>query len=240
MATLELKQIRKTYPKAEQETLKGIDISIDSGEFLILVGPSGCGKSTLMNTIAGLEGISSGEIVIDGRDVSVVEPKDRDIAMVFQSYALYPNMTVRVNIAFGLKIRKLPDAEIDAEVQRVAEMLQIDHLLDRKPSQLSGGQRQRVALGRCFVQPHAIWLLDEPFSALDPILREEMLRLVAKLAKERNITVLMVTHHISDARAIGSNFIFVANGQVEAAGEISQLSSTHANQSLSEFVRAGE
>ena len=152
MATLDLKQIRKTYRNADNETLKGIDISIDSGEFLILVGPSGCGKSTLMNTIAGLENISSGEIVIDGVDVAQVEPKDRDIAMVFQSYALYPNMTVRGNIAFGLKIRKMPQDEIDTEVNRVAEMLQIEQLLDRKPSQLSGGQRQRVAMGRALAR----------------------------------------------------------------------------------------
>ncbi|SON49999.1 glycerol-3-phosphate transporter subunit; ATP-binding component of ABC superfamily (fragment) [Vibrio tapetis subsp. tapetis] len=174
MATLQLKQIRKTYRNADQETLKGIDISIDSGEFLILVGPSGCGKSTLMNTIAGLEDISAGEIVIDGVDVAQVEPKDRDIAMVFQSYALYPNMTVYENIAFGLRIRKMSNEAIDAEVKRVAEMLQIDVLLDRKPSMLSGGQRQRVAMGRALARKPKLYLFDEPLSNLDAKLRVEM------------------------------------------------------------------
>ncbi|WP_235669180.1 ABC transporter ATP-binding protein, partial [Pseudomonas savastanoi] len=141
MATLELRNVNKTYGSNLPDTLKNIDLSIKDGEFLILVGPSGCGKSTLMNCIAGLESISGGEILIDGQDVSSTSPKDRDIAMVFQSYALYPTMSVRENIAFGLKIRKMPQADIDAEVARVAKLLQIEHLLNRKPGQMSGGQQ---------------------------------------------------------------------------------------------------
>jgi multiple sugar transport system ATP-binding protein len=148
MATLELRNVIKTYGSGLPDTLKNIELSIDSGEFLILVGPSGCGKSTLMNCIAGLENITGGAILVDGDDISGMSPKDRDIAMVFQSYALYPTMTVRENICFGLKIRKMPQASIDEEVARVAKLLQIEHLLERKPGQLSGGQQQRVA-NRC-------------------------------------------------------------------------------------------
>ena len=229
MATLELKQIRKTYPKAEQETLKGIDISIDSGEFLILVGPSGCGKSTLMNTIAGLEGISSGEIVIDGRDVSVVEPKDRDIAMVFQSYALYPNMTVRGNIAFGLKIRKMPDAEINAEVQRVAEMLQIDHLLDRKPSQLSGGQRQRVAMGRALARRPKLYLFDEPLSNLDAKLRVEMRHQIKRLHQQLNTTIVYVTHDQIEAMTLADRIAVMKDGELQQLGTPQEIYNTPNN-----------
>ncbi|MDC5840839.1 sn-glycerol-3-phosphate ABC transporter ATP-binding protein UgpC [Vibrio europaeus] len=215
MATLELKQIRKTYPKAEQETLKGIDINIDSGEFLILVGPSGCGKSTLMNTIAGLENISSGEIVIDGNDVSEVEPKDRDIAMVFQSYALYPNMTVRGNIEFGLKIRKMPKQEIDAEVERVAAMLQIDHLLDRKPSQLSGGQRQRVAMGRALARRPKLYLFDEPLSNLDAKLRVEMRHQIKRLHQQLNTTIVYVTHDQIEAMTLADRIAVMKDGELQ-------------------------
>jgi len=152
MAALELCNIRKSYPGSGQETLKDIDLKIEDGEFLILVGPSGCGKSTLMNCIAGLEDITGGEIRLDGADISGASPKDRDIAMVFQSYALYPTMTVQENISFGLKMRKVPAARIDEEVSRVAKLLQIEHLLNRKPSQLSGGQQQRVAMGRALAR----------------------------------------------------------------------------------------
>ena len=158
MSQLELRSIRKTYPGVAEETLKGIDIDIASGEFIILVGPSGCGKSTLMNTIAGLETISDGSIVLDGKDISTMEPKDRDIAMVFQSYALYPTMSVRENIAFGLKIRGLPKHEIDQEVERVADLLQISQLLNKKPANLSGGQQQRVAMGRALARRPRIYL----------------------------------------------------------------------------------
>ena len=160
MATLELRNVNKTYGAGLPDTLKNIELSIKEGEFLILVGPSGCGKSTLMNCIAGLETITGGAIMIGDQDVSGMSPKDRDIAMVFQSYALYPTMSVRENIEFGLKIRKMPQADIDAEVARVAKLLQIEHLLNRKPGQLSGGQQQRVAMGRALARRPKIYLFD--------------------------------------------------------------------------------
>ena len=166
MAFLEIRQSRKVA-SAPREILKGISLEIEKGGFLVLVGPSGCGKSTLLNTIAGLEPITGGEISIAGRNVNDLHPSKRDIAMVFQSYALYPNMTVARNIAFGMEIRGVPKPEREKAIAKVAEMLQIGHLLDRKPSQLSGGQRQRVAMGRALVRDPQVFLFDEPLSNLD-------------------------------------------------------------------------
>ncbi len=165
MGALSIRNVKKSY--ASTDILKGINIEIEAGEFLILVGPSGCGKSTLLSLIAGLDSITSGEIHIDGKLVNNLSPKDRDIAMVFQSYALYPTMSVRQNIAFGLEMRKVAKAERDATVARVAQILQIEPLLDRKPAQLSGGQRQRVAMGRAIARNPALFLFDEPLSNLD-------------------------------------------------------------------------
>ncbi|NOH45611.1 ABC transporter ATP-binding protein [Vibrio cyclitrophicus] len=236
MATLDLKQIRKTYRNADNETLKGIDISIDSGEFLILVGPSGCGKSTLMNTIAGLENISSGEIVIDGVDVAQVEPKDRDIAMVFQSYALYPNMTVRGNIAFGLKIRKMPQDEIDAEVNRVAEMLQIEQLLDRKPSQLSGGQRQRVAMGRALARRPKLYLFDEPLSNLDAKLRVEMRHQIKRLHQKLNTTIVYVTHDQIEAMTLADRIAVIKDGELQQLGTPQEIYTKPNNMFVAGFM----
>ncbi|OBT26741.1 ABC transporter ATP-binding protein [Vibrio splendidus] len=236
MATLDLKQIRKTYRNADNETLKGIDISIDSGEFLILVGPSGCGKSTLMNTIAGLENISSGEIVIDGIDVAQVEPKDRDIAMVFQSYALYPNMTVRGNIAFGLKIRKMPKQEIDAEVNRVAEMLQIEQLLDRKPSQLSGGQRQRVAMGRALARRPKLYLFDEPLSNLDAKLRVEMRHQIKRLHQKLNTTIVYVTHDQIEAMTLADRIAVMKDGELQQLGTPQEIYTKPNNMFVAGFM----
>ncbi|MEZ8303958.1 ABC transporter ATP-binding protein [Vibrio splendidus] len=236
MATLDLKQIRKTYRNADNETLKGIDISIDSGEFLILVGPSGCGKSTLMNTIAGLEDISSGEIVIDGIDVAQVEPKDRDIAMVFQSYALYPNMTVRGNIAFGLKIRKMPQQEIDAEVNRVAEMLQIEQLLDRKPSQLSGGQRQRVAMGRALARRPKLYLFDEPLSNLDAKLRVEMRHQIKRLHQKLNTTIVYVTHDQIEAMTLADRIAVMKDGELQQLGTPQEIYTKPNNMFVAGFM----
>ncbi|CAK2671900.1 Uncharacterized ABC transporter ATP-binding protein YurJ [Vibrio crassostreae] len=236
MATLDLKQIRKTYRNADNETLKGIDISIDSGEFLILVGPSGCGKSTLMNTIAGLENISSGEIVIDGVDVAQVEPKDRDIAMVFQSYALYPNMTVRGNIAFGLKIRKMPQEEIDAEVNRVAEMLQIEQLLDRKPSQLSGGQRQRVAMGRALARRPKLYLFDEPLSNLDAKLRVEMRHQIKRLHQKLNTTIVYVTHDQIEAMTLADRIAVMKDGELQQLGTPQEIYTKPNNMFVAGFM----
>lgn len=193
MATLELRNLHKSYGSGLADTLRDIRLKIDSGEFLILVGPSGCGKSTLMNCIAGLESITGGAILVDGQDISGMSPKDRDIAMVFQSYALYPTMSVRENIAFGLKIRKMPQAAIDEEVARVARLLQIEHLLERKPSQLSGGQQQRVAMGRALARRPKVYLFDEPLSNLDAKLRVEM-RTELKLMHQRlKTTTVYVT-----------------------------------------------
>ncbi|NAZ69587.1 ABC transporter ATP-binding protein [Vibrio toranzoniae] len=236
MATLDLKQIRKTYRNADNETLKGIDISIDSGEFLILVGPSGCGKSTLMNTIAGLENISSGEIVIDGIDVAQVEPKDRDIAMVFQSYALYPNMTVRGNIAFGLKIRKMPQDEIDAEVNRVAEMLQIEQFLDRKPSQLSGGQRQRVAMGRALARRPKLYLFDEPLSNLDAKLRVEMRHQIKRLHQKLNTTIVYVTHDQIEAMTLADRIAVMKDGELQQLGTPQEIYTKPNNMFVAGFM----
>ncbi len=236
MATLDLKQIRKTYRNADNETLKGIDISIDSGEFLILVGPSGCGKSTLMNTIAGLENISSGEIVIDGVDVAQVEPKDRDIAMVFQSYALYPNMTVRGNIAFGLKIRKMPKDEIDAEVNRVAEILQIEQLLDRKPSQLSGGQRQRVAMGRALARRPKLYLFDEPLSNLDAKLRVEMRHQIKRLHQKLSTTIVYVTHDQIEAMTLADRIAVMKDGELQQLGTPQEIYTKPSNMFVAGFM----
>src|SRR6266496_4417222 len=172
MPFLEIRNLEKKFGAVE--VLKGINIAIEEGGFLVLVGPSGCGKSTLLNTIAGLETITKGEIHINGRDVKNLHPSERDIAMVFQSYALYPNMTVAQNIAFGMEIRGVPKPERDKAIASVSEMLQIGHLLQRKPSQLSGGQRQRVAMGRALVRDPQVFLFDEPLSNLDAKLRIDM------------------------------------------------------------------
>ncbi|MGO2508290.1 MAG: ABC transporter ATP-binding protein [Vibrio hibernica] len=236
MATLELNQIRKTYRNADNETLKGINISIESGEFLILVGPSGCGKSTLMNAIAGLESISSGEIVIDGIDVSNIEPKDRDIAMVFQSYALYPNMTVRGNIAFGLEIRKMPKVKIEAEVNRVAEMLQIDHLLDRKPAQLSGGQRQRVAMGRALARQPKLYLFDEPLSNLDAKLRVEMRTQIKRLHQKLNTTIVYVTHDQIEAMTLADRIAVMKDGELQQLGTPKEIYNQPNNMFVAGFM----
>lgn len=216
------------------------DVAIAEGAIVALMGPSGAGKSTLLALVAGFIEPSRGQIVVSGENIVGQAPHQRPFAMLFQEYNLFAHLSVRQNIALGLHPGlKLTPSQY-AKVECAAQQVGVEEYLDRLPEQLSGGQRQRVALARCFVQPHPIWLLDEPFSALDPILREEMLGLVKRLASERNVTVLMVTHHISDAKAIASDFIFVANGRVEVADKIEQLSPNHSNLALSDFVRAGE
>ena len=236
MSRLELRAIRKTYGKAERETLKGIDIDINSGEFLILVGPSGCGKSTLMNAIAGLEDISQGAIVIDGTDVTTLEPRDRDIAMVFQSYALYPTMTVRENIAFGLRIRRQPKEEIDQEVQRVAKLLQIEPLLDRKPSQLSGGQQQRVAMGRALARRPKIYLFDEPLSNLDAKLRVEMRTEIKRLHRRLRTTIVYVTHDQIEAMTLADRIAVMKDGELQQLGTPKEVYETPANLFVASFI----
>lgn len=236
MATLELRNVNKTYGSGLPDTLKDIQLSIKDGEFLILVGPSGCGKSTLMNCIAGLEQITGGAILIDDQDVSGMSPKDRDIAMVFQFYALYPTMSVRENIEFGLKIRKLPQAAIDEEVARVAKLLQIEHLLARKPAQLSGGQQQRVAMGRALARRPKIYLFDEPLSNLDAKLRVEM-RTEMKLMHQRlKTTTVYVTHDQIEAMTLGDKVAVMKDGIIQQFGTPQQIYNDPANQFVASFI----
>ncbi|AJD52265.1 multiple sugar transport system ATP-binding protein [Thalassospira sp. MBR-102] len=210
MASLTLDKVRKAFGPVE--VLKEINIAIEDGEFLVLVGPSGCGKSTLLNLIAGLEGSSDGEIRIGDRVINDVHPKDRNIAMVFQSYALYPNMTVRKNITFGLEIRGVSAAERDKAVADVAKLLQIEALLDRKPSQLSGGQRQRVAMGRALVRDPDIFLFDEPLSNLDAKLRVDMRTEIKKLHQRLGATIVYVTHDQIEAMTLASRIAVMKDG----------------------------
>ncbi|MDQ7733979.1 ABC transporter ATP-binding protein [Halomonas sp. SpR1] len=216
MAALEIHNVRKEF--GSERVLKDVSISIDSGEFLILVGPSGCGKSTLMNAIAGLEPVTSGNIYIDGEDVTWRTPADRDIAMVFQSYALYPSMTVRQNISFGLEMRKVPKAEREAAVERVADLLQITHLLDRKPAQLSGGQRQRVAMGRALAREPKVYLFDEPLSNLDAKLRVDMRTEIKKLHQRLGTTIVYVTHDQVEAMTLADCIAVMRDGHILQLG----------------------
>lgn len=236
MAALELCNVRKSYAGSNNDTLKDIDLKIDDGEFLILVGPSGCGKSTLMNCIAGLEDITGGEIRVDGADISSASPKDRDIAMVFQSYALYPTMTVHENIAFGLKMRKVPAAKIDEEVSRVAKLLQIEHLLGRKPSQLSGGQQQRVAMGRALARRPKIYLFDEPLSNLDAKLRVEMRTEIKLMHQRLKTTTVYVTHDQIEAMTLGDKVAVMKDGIVQQFGTPKEIYSNPANLFVASFI----
>ncbi len=215
-------------------------LNVPEGAIISLMGPSGSGKSTLLSLVAGFIDPNEGDITVSGLSILGKEPSQRPFSMLFQEHNLFTHLTVRENISLGLHPGLKLTSQQKGFVEDAARQVGVDQLLDRLPNTLSGGQRQRVALARCFVQPHAIWLLDEPFSALDPLLREEMLGLVKKLAKERNITVLMVTHHLSDARAIASHFAFIAEGKVQVVEEIELLSAQHEHSLLSEFVRAGE
>jgi multiple sugar transport system ATP-binding protein len=217
MAGLAIRNVRKTYGNGV-EVLKGINLDIADGEFLILVGGSGCGKSTLLNMIAGLETVTDGEIAIGGKRVNDLPPKDRDIAMVFQSYALYPSMSVRDNIAFGLSLRKVPKDTQDATIARVAKLLQIESLLERKPAQLSGGQRQRVAMGRALAREPQLFLFDEPLSNLDAKLRVEMRSEIKLLHKRLGITTVYVTHDQIEAMTLGDKIAVMKDGVVQQFG----------------------
>ena len=236
MATLELRNVNKSYGSGLTDTLKRIDLKIDDGEFLILVGPSGCGKSTLMNCIAGLESISNGAILVDDADISGMSPKDRDIAMVFQSYALYPTMNVRDNIAFGLKMRKLAPAAIDEEVARVAKLLQIEHLLKRKPGQLSGGQQQRVAMGRALARRPKIYLFDEPLSNLDAKLRVEMRTEIKLMHQRLKTTTVYVTHDQIEAMTLGDKVAVMKDGVIQQFGTPQQIYNDPSNLFVASFI----
>ncbi|WGW00658.1 thiamine ABC transporter ATP-binding protein [Vibrio sp. YMD68] len=233
---LSLKKIDYRY---QQESFR-FDLEVEEGSITALMGPSGAGKSTLLSLVAGFIDPVSGAIEVSGQSVIGKDPYQRPFSMLFQEHNLFAHLSVRENIGLGLHPGLTLTDEQKLKVIHAAEQVGVDSLLDRLPEHLSGGQRQRVALARCFVQAHPIWLLDEPFSALDPVLREEMLTLVKRLATERNITVLMVTHHVNDAKAMASHFAFIANFQVESTGRIDQLTAFHSNEQLAEFVKAAQ
>lgn len=214
MASLSLRHINKRYPGGFH-AVKDVNLEIIDKEFIILVGPSGCGKSTTLRMIAGLEEISDGELYIGDRLVNDIAPKDRDIAMVFQNYALYPHMTVYDNMAFGLKLRKVPKNEIDAKVKEAAKILDLTHLLDRKPKAMSGGQRQRVALGRALVRSPKVFLLDEPLSNLDAKLRAQMRTEIAKLHLKLGTTFIYVTHDQTEAMTMGDRIVVMKDGIIQ-------------------------
>ena len=234
MAFLEIKNVQKRYGTAD--VLKGIDIAVEAGDFLVLVGPSGCGKSTLLNMIAGLDAITEGEVRINGARVNELHPSKRDIAMVFQSYALYPNMTVAQNMAFGLEMRGVPKAERDRLVAEVAKTLQITHLLGRKPSQLSGGQRQRVAMGRALVRQPQVFLFDEPLSNLDAKLRVEMRTEIKRLHQAVRTTMVYVTHDQIEAMTLATQIAVMNAGEIQQLGTPQEIYNRPANIFVAGFM----
>lgn len=240
MATVILKDLVKTYPPSEKNAaftaVKGINLEIKDGEFMVLVGPSGCGKSTTLRMIAGLEEISAGTISIDGRVVNDVLPKDRDIAMVFQNYALYPHMSVYENMAFGLKLRKVPKTEIEARVREAAAMLGLESLLDRKPKALSGGQRQRVAVGRAIVRKPKVFLFDEPLSNLDAKMRVSMRTEIARLHGSLGATMIYVTHDQVEAMTMGDRICVMKDGEIQQVAEPLSLYNQPANLYTAGFI----
>ncbi|WP_374620713.1 ABC transporter ATP-binding protein [Devosia sp.] len=234
MATLSIKGVRKSFGSVE--VLKNIDIELEDGGFLVLLGPSGCGKSTLLSIIAGLEPSSGGDVLIGDRNVNNVHPKDRNIAMVFQSYALYPTMSVRRNIGFGLEMRKVDPQARETEVNKAAAMLQIEHLLDRKPGQLSGGQRQRVAMGRAIVRDPDLFLFDEPLSNLDAKLRVEMRTEIKRLHDRLGTTVVYVTHDQIEAMTLGTRVAVMKGGVIQQLAEPQTIYEKPANMFVAGFI----
>ena len=234
MANLKINDINKNF--GSTEVLKGINLDINDGDFLVLLGPSGCGKSTLLNTIAGLETSNSGDILIDDYRVNDMEPSDRDIALVFQSYALYPAMTVKKNVTFGLEQRKTPKDKIEESLNRVSSLLKINELLERKPSQLSGGQRQRVAMGRALVRDPKVFLFDEPLSNLDAKLRVEMRREIKKLHQNLKTTVVYVTHDQTEAMSLGTNIAIMNHGVIQQCDTPKNIYNTPSNIFVADFI----
>src|SRR6478752_5730385 len=235
MAEIVLDRVTKSYPNGAT-AVKELSITIGDGEFVILVGPSGCGKSTTLNMIAGLEEISSGELRIGGRRVNEEAPKDRDIAMVFQSYALYPHMTVRQNIAFPLSLAKMSKADIATKVEETAKVLDLTDFLDRKPSQLSGGQRQRVAMGRAIVRNPEAFLMDEPLSNLDAKLRVQMRGEIARLQQRLGTTTVYVTHDQTEAMTLGDRVVVLRGGVAQQIGTPDELYERPANIFVAGFI----
>jgi multiple sugar transport system ATP-binding protein len=235
MAKLELQNLRKEYtPKVVP--VKDVSLTVDNGEFLTLLGPSGCGKSTILRMIAGLEQPTSGRITINGRNVNRIGPGDRNIAMVFQSYALYPHMTVHENIASGLKLRKTPKAEIEQRVNEVADFLGLHELMDRKPGQLSGGQRQRVAVARTLVRRPDVFLLDEPLSNLDALLREHVRAELKQLFETQDTPVVYVTHDQTEAMTLSTKVAVLSNGCLQQLDSPQQIYTKPANQFVAGFI----
>ena len=235
MSFLELQNITKVYPngtKAVNET----SLNIEKGEFVVFVGPSGCGKSTLLRMIAGLEDITAGEIVLDENTINNIDPSERDVAMVFQNYALYPHMTVYNNMAYGLKNRGISKQEIEDKVNEVAKLLEIDQYLSRKPSMLSGGQRQRVAMGRAIVRNPKIFLFDEPLSNLDAKLRNQMRLEIKKLQRQMGVTSIFVTHDQTEAMTLGDRIVVINNGIVEQVGTPKDIYSKPNTKFVAEFI----
>ncbi|MGI5862225.1 MAG: ABC transporter ATP-binding protein [Myxococcales bacterium] len=235
MAQVVLDKLVKRYGDAPP-TVKEVSLTVNDGEFLVLVGPSGCGKSTTLRMIAGLEEITAGELRIGERRVNEVHPKDRDIAMVFQSYALYPHMTVRENMAFGLKMRGMPKSEIDARVNEAAKMLDLEHLLDRKPKAMSGGQRQRVAMGRAIVRRAPVFLFDEPLSNLDAKLRVQMRAEIARLHQKLKMTVIYVTHDQTEAMTLADRIAVMHAGILQQLATPLELYEKPANRFVAGFI----
>lgn len=235
MSNIVLKNIKKTYDN-NKTVINNVNLEIKDKEFVVLVGASGCGKSTLLRMIAGLEDITEGEIYIGETKVNNIPPKDRDIAFVFQSYALYPHMTVRENISFGLKMRKVPKAEIDKKVQEAAEILNLGEYLDRKPKQLSGGQRQRVALGRAIVRNPKVFLMDEPLSNLDAKLRVQMRSEIKKLHERLQTTFIYVTHDQTEALTMGDRIVVLNNGDIQQVGTPDEIYNNPKNSFVAGFV----
>ena len=237
MASLSLKNICKVYPNGF-EAVKDFNLEVEDQEFIIFVGPSGCGKSTTLRMIAGLEEISSGELKIDGKLMNDVEPKDRDIAMVFQNYALYPHMTVFDNMAFGLKLRKVPKDEIKKKVEEAAKILDLEKLLDRKPKALSGGQRQRVAMGRAIVRNPKVFLMDEPLSNLDAKLRVQMRSEIASLHNRLKATIIYVTHDQTEAMTMADRIVVMKGGYIQQIGTPKEIYNNPANLFVAGFLGA--
>jgi len=234
MADVSLKDVYKSFGKTE--VIHGISCDIKDGEFIVILGPSGCGKSTVLRMIAGLEVITAGEIAINGEVVNQLEPADRDIAMVFQNYALYPHMTVYKNMAYGLRIRRMPKAEIDERVRNAARILELTEFLDRKPRQLSGGQRQRVAMGRCIVREPKVFLFDEPLSNLDAKLRVQMRLEIRKLHEDLKITSIYVTHDQVEAMTLGDRLIVMDNGYAAQIGSPLEIYERPATRFVAGFI----
>jgi multiple sugar transport system ATP-binding protein len=239
MGRLEINHLTKTFDdgNAEIVAVDELDITVESGEFLVLVGPSGCGKSTTLRCIAGLERVTSGEILLDGRDITDAKPKERDMAMVFQNYALYPHMSVRKNIGYGLSITTdLSSDEIDERVESTAELLEIGELLGKKPKELSGGQQQRVALGRAIIREPEVFLMDEPLSNLDAKLRTTMRTEIQQLQQEMNVTTIYVTHDQTEAMTMGDKIAVLNDGELQQLGSPLECYHEPTNQFVAGFI----